>query len=94
MPKELILFEEDDWSLKQDYHKTPLVTPAGWYSPIYIAHKHTNFLGKERWIPTNMDHGFYTLPVATGEAWKYQCGKCGKDTPSEVKTRFRLLDDE
>lgn len=91
MSKELILFEEGDWSLNQEYHKTSL--SSTWYSPVKISHKHKTMWGGERWIPTNMDHGFYTLAVPPGEDWKYQCGKCGKDAPSELKTRFKLLDD-
>lgn len=94
MPKvtgkqELILFEEGDWSVKQDYRE-------GYYSVVQMAHKHKNWLGKDRWVPTNaMDMGvFYSWSREPREKWGDQCSKCGIDPPSELKTRFRLLDDD
>ncbi len=92
MPKELILFEEGDWSLKQHWYNNKTNT---WYSPVSLAHKHTNWIGKERWIPTNMTdwNTFYSGTIPPSEDWNDQCSKCGEGAPSELKTRFKLLED-
>lgn len=87
--KQLILFEEDDWSLKQDYRE-------GYYSVVEMVHKHKDWLGRPRWVRTNcMDVGvFYSWSRDPRPDWDDQCSKCGDGPPPDLKTRFRLLDDD
>ena len=94
--KELILFEVDDWSLKQEYHKTSLSAGNSWYSPVQMAHKHKDWLGNIRWVKTNaMDVGvFYSWAKDPRPDWDDMCSKCVVEPPSELKTRFRLLKDD
>ena len=88
----LVLFEEEDWSIQQGlnfFSKSLNPFPM-------IAHKHKNWRGKESWRPCNYwDFGsFYNFGTGSvPDGWNMQCSKCGEEPPSEVKTRFRIMED-
>lgn len=89
----LILFEEDDWSIQQ---RPNFFQPAKLSDLPQLAHKHKNWRGKDTWkIANYWDFGMFYNFSGNGpnKDWDYQCSKCGEDPPSEVKTRFNILDD-